>query len=495
MNREVSRLAMAGLALIVALIAGTTYWQTWAAAGLADRQDNAIQRVAQFTIRRGLIYMGDGRRVLASNVPKRVAGRTLYFRRYPRGRLTAHVVGYSTQARAQAGLERSMNDYLVGANANLSTVLDTTIDRLTGATVTGNDLVLTLDAVAQRTAMAALAGKCGSAVALDPRTGRVLAMASSPSFDPNLVETDYRRIERASGPCPRPSGPLLNRATYGLYTPGSTFKVLTAAAALDSGRYTPDSRFLDPGYCIEYGKRVSNAGNPEVGPEVFGSVDFTQALEHSINSVFCNIGKDIGAGTIIRYMKRFGFYAVPPLETPLNERAPSGLYRKGELFDPDQPQFQVDPGRLAFGQERLQVTPLQMAMVVAAIANGGSVMRPYVVDRVVAPDGSIVSRTRPEKLGQAVSARTASQVASMMEAAVRSGTGTRAFIPGARVAGKTGTAETGTANLYTTAFVSFASVDDPRVAVAVILERQRGFGGETAAPIAKEIMQAILRRG
>ena len=495
MNRQISRLALVGLVLIVALIVGTTYWQTWAAAGLADRQDNAIQRVAQFTIRRGLIYLADGRRVLASNVPKRVGGRTLYFRRYPRGRLTAHVVGYSTQGRSQAGLERSMNDYLVGANANLSTVLDTTIDRLTGATVTGNDLVLTIDANVQRIAMEQLAGKCGSAVVLDPRTGRVLAMASSPTYDPNLVEKNFRQIERARGACPPPSGPLLNRATYGLYVPGSTFKVVTAAAALDTGRYTPDSRFVDPGYCEEYGKRVSNAGNPEVGPEVFGSVDFTQALEHSINSVFCNIGKDIGAGTIIRYMKRFGFYAVPPLETPLNERTPSGLYRKGDLFDPDQPQFQVDPGRLAFGQERLQVTPLQMAMVVAAIANGGTVMRPYVVDRVLAPDGSIVTRTKPEKLGQAVSPKTARELASMMEAAVRSGTGTRAFIPGARVAGKTGTAETGIANVYTTAFVSFASVDDPRVAVAVILERQRGFGGETAAPIARELMQAILRGG
>jgi penicillin-binding protein A len=494
-NRQVSRLALAGLTLIIALTVGTTYWQTWAAAGLADRQDNAIQRVAQFTIRRGLIYLADGRRVLASNVPKRVGGRTLYFRRYPRGRLTSHVVGYSTQGRSQAGLERSMNDYLVGANANLSTVLDTTIDRLTGATITGNDLVLTIDANAQRVAMQQLAGKCGSAVALDPRTGRVLAMASSPTYDPNLVETNFRRIEQARGPCPPPSGPLLNRATFGLYTPGSTFKVLTAAAALDSGRFTPDSRFIDPGYCEEYGKRVSNAGNPETGPEVFGSVDFTQALEHSINSVFCNIGKEIGAGTIIRYMKRFGFYSVPPLETPLNERAPSGLYRKGRLFDPAQPQFQVDPGRLAFGQERLQVTPLQMAMVVAGIANGGAVMRPYVVDRVLAPDGSIVTRTRPDKLGQAISARTAGQVASMMEAAVRSGTGTNAQISGVRVAGKTGTAETGIASVYTTAFVCFAPVDDPRVAVAVILERQRGFGGDTAAPIARELMQAILRGG
>jgi peptidoglycan glycosyltransferase len=183
---------------------------------------------------------------------------------------------------------------------------------------------------------------------------------------------------------------------------------------------------------------------------------------------------------------------VPPLETPLNERLPSGLYRKGELFDPDQPQFQVDPGRLAFGQERLQVTPLQMAMVTAGIANGGRVMRPYVVERVLSPSGSIVTRTRPDELGRAVSAQTASQVTAMMEAAVQGGTGTSAQIPGVRVAGKTGTAETGIRNLYTTAFITFAPVDDPKVAIAVILERQRGFGGQTAAPIARTIMQAIL---
>jgi peptidoglycan glycosyltransferase len=494
MNRQVSRLSLCAVTLIVALIVGTTYWQAWAVAGLADRQDNAIQRVAQFTVKRGLIYLGDGRRVLASNVRKRVGNQTLYLRRYPRGRLTAHVVGYSTQGRSQTGLERSMNDYLIGANANLSTVLETTLDRLRGVTITGNDLVLTLDGPAQFTALRELNGICGSAVALEPRTGRVLVMASSPTFDPNLVETNFRRIERIRAPC-SPAAPLLNRATRGLYVPGSTFKVLTAAAALDSGRFTPESQFVDPGYCEEYGKRVLNAGNPETGPAVFGTVTFAYALQNSINSVFCNIGKEIGAGTIIRYMKRFGFYSVPPLETPLNERAPSGLYRNNELFDPDKPQFQVDPGRLAFGQERLQVTPLQMAMVASGIANGGRVMRPYVVERVLSPSGSIVTRTKPDELGQAVSAKTAGEVAAMMEAAVQGGTGTNAQIPGVRVAGKTGTAETGIANLYTTAFIAFAPVDDPKVAVAVILERQRGFGGETAAPIARSIMQALLRRG
>jgi peptidoglycan glycosyltransferase len=492
MNRQVSRLSLAAIALLAALIVATTYWQTWAEAGLADRQDNEIQRVAQFTIKRGLIYASDGKTALAVNRRKRANGQTLYFRRYPTRGLASHVVGYSTQTRSQAGLERSMNDYLVGANANLDTVLKTTLDRLRGATVTGNDVVLTLNAKAQRIAMNALGGKCGAAVALDPTTGAVLVMASSPTYDPNLVEGRFNQIARVQAPC-KPPAPLLNRSTQGLFVPGSTFKVVTAAAALDSGAFKPDSRFIDPGYCEEYGKRVSNAGNPE-SPETFGSVDFATGLEHSINSVFCNIGKSIGAGKILEYAKRFGFYSVPPLETPLNERAPSGLYRKGSLFDPKKPQFQVDPGRLAFGQERLLVTPLQMAMVAAGVANGGLVERPHVVDRILSPSGGLVSRTKPERLGRAISPQTASELTSMMEAAVQSGTGTAAQIPGVRVAGKTGTAETGVANRYTAWFICFAPADHPRVAVAVVLENQTGFGGQTSAPIAKTLLQAMLGR-
>jgi peptidoglycan glycosyltransferase len=493
MNVQVKRLGVAALVLITALIVGTTYWQTWAAAGLADRQDNEIQRVAQFSIRRGLIRAANGT-VLAANKRRRVAGRTLYFRRYPQHGLAAQVVGYSTEARSQAGLERSENDYLTGANANLNTVLRTALDRLKGVTVQGNDLVLTLNMRAERTATNLLRGKCGAAVALDSTTGKVLALVSSPGYDQNLIESTggYRKILRTTTGACRPAAPLLNRATDGLFVPGSTFKVVTAAAALDTGAFNPDSTFFDPGYCEEYGKRVSNAGNPE-SPEQFGTVTFAVGLEHSINSVFCNIGKKIGAGTILRYAKRFGFYSVPPLETPVNERAPSGLYSKGKLFDPKKPQFQVDPGRLAFGQERLGVTPLQMAMVAAGVANDGVVMRPYVVERVIGPSGGTVTRTRPDELGRAISPQTANELTAMMEAAVRSGTGTAAQISGVRVAGKTGTAETGVQGRYTSWFICFAPADRPRVAVAVVLENQTGFGGEVAAPIAREIMQAILR--
>jgi penicillin-binding protein A len=486
-NRQITRVAVAALVLLAALIVGTTYWQAWAASDLADRQDNAIQRVAQFTVKRGLIYAADGRTVLADNRSTRVSGQTLYFRRYPQRGLAAHIVGYSTQVRSRAGLERSENDFLTGANSNLNTVVDTTLDKLKGTTVKGNNLVLTLRPGAQRIALNALGGKCGAAVALEPRTGRVLVSVSSPTYDPNLIESNFAAASRPKFGC----GPLVNRATAGLYIPGSAFKVLTSAAALDSGRFTIDSTFDDPGYCIEYGKRVSNFSD-QSGPEVFGHVDFTQALEHSINAVFCEIGKNLGGRRLLEYTKRFGFYSVPPLETPVNERAISGLYNKGKLYFPEQ-DFDVDPGRLAFGQERMLVTPLQMAMVAGTIANGGEVMRPYVVERVVGPDGSIVARTKPDALQRAVSAKTASEVAGMMEAVVRGGTGTAAQIPGISVAGKTGTAETGRSHVNTTWFICFASVENPRVAVAVVLENQSGTGGTTAAPIAKAIMEALVR--
>jgi penicillin-binding protein A len=445
--------------------------------------------VAQFSIKRGLIRASDGT-ILASNRIKKVGGQKLYLRRYPQGGLYAHVVGYSTQSRARSGLESSMNDYLTGANRNLDTVLKTTLDKIRGATIKGNDVWLTLKPGPQRLAMQQLAGKCGSVVALDPRNGKVLVMASRPTYDPNLVEKDFARINNVRAVC-RPAAPLLNRATDGLYSPGSTFKVVTASAALDSGRFMPSSRFYDPGYCIEYGQKVRNAGNPEA-PETFGSVDLVTGLEHSINSVFCNIGKALGAGKVLGYAKRYGFYEDPPLETPSNERSPSGLYHNGRLFRPSNPQTQVDPGRLAFGQETLLATPLQMAMVAAGVGNRGAVMEPHVVDRITNPNGGVVTRTKAKKLSQAVSTKTARELTQMMEAAVQSGTGTAAQIPGIAVAGKTGTAETGINGRYTSWFISFAPADHPRVAVAVVLQDQTGFGGQVAAPIAKSVMQAIL---
>jgi penicillin-binding protein A len=311
-------------------------------------------------------------------------------------------------------------------------------------------------------------------------------MVSSPSYDPNDVEENFGRATGVRADCKRPDA-LLNRATAGLYAPGSTFKVLTLAAALDSGRYKPDSTFVDPGYCEVYGKRVNNYDTSRP----FGRVDLRTALRYSINSVFCNIGKAMGSKLLVDYAKRFGFYATPPLETPSNERAPSGLFVDNELFDPEE-DTDVDPGRFAFGQERLLVTPLQMAMLAGTIANNGLVMRPYVVDRVVAPNGKIVVRTKPQDLGRAVSADTARAVAEMMKLAVEGGTGTAARIPGLVVGGKTGTAETGIEGLNTAWFISYAGKARPKVAIAVVVEQQNSTGGETAAPVAREVLQALL---
>jgi penicillin-binding protein A len=489
MNKQVSQVGVAALVLIAALIVGTTYWQTWANAGLADRQDNAIRLVAQFSVKRGKIYAADGKTVLARNKVVHRNGETLYFRRYPTGPLFSTVVGYSTQTRNQTGIERAYNDYLTGSNANLDTVFHSTIDKLRGSTVKGNDLVLTLRPGAQAIAVRALRGKCGAVVALNPSTGAVLAMASSPTYNPNLIERHFNQAIRAGGKC----GSLLNRATAGKYQPGSTFKVVTATAALDTGRFTPESHFYDPGYCEEYGKQVRNAGNPEA-PETFGNVTLFLGLQHSINSVFCNIGKAIGAGSILDYMKRYGFYKDPPLEFPENEMAASGLYNRGRLFDPKNPATQVDPGRLAFGQERLQVTPLQMAMVAATVAHRGVLMRPHLVQRVVAPGGKTILRAKPRKVTRVMRPQIAAELNSMMQAVVTGGTGTAAQISGIPVAGKTGTAETGVGNIYTAWFIAFAPADHPKVAVAVVVENQPGgFGGKISAPIAKQVMEALLR--
>ena len=489
-NDRIRRLAAVAIVLLGALVVGTTYWQAWAVGDLAERQDNAIRLVAQFTINRGLVYASDGT-VLAANRPKKVNGQTFYFRRYPSRDLAANVVGYSTQSRFRTGLERSENVYLTASNANLNTVLRRTLDRLQGKTVKGNALVLTLVPKAQRAALEALDGNCGAVVALEPATGKVLVMATSPTYNPNLVERHFNRIGRIKASC-SPAAPLLNRATAGLFTPGSSFKIVTAAAALDSGTFRPDSTFHDRGYCIEYGKPVYNFSD-QSGPERFGTVSFSQALQHSINAVFCEIGKKLGARRILDYARRFGFYSLPPLETPGDERRASGLYTRGRPFFPKH-DYQVDPGRLAFGQERLQVTPLQMAMVAAAIGNRGVVMRPYVVDRVEAPGGGVVTRRKPEALGQAIKPKTAAELTRMMESVVTGGTGTAAQIPGVPVAGKTGTAETGVSHRNTTWFAAFAPAGAPKVAVAVVLENQSGTGGATAAPIARTVLQTLLHR-
>ena len=403
MNVQIRRLFLVLCLLFVAVVATTTYW-LWRAPDLEARRGNPTLVVRQLTIKRGLIYLADGRTVLARNRIRKAEGRTFYLRVYPQAGLAAHVVGYSTVVRARAGLEESMNDFLTSSNSNLSTVVDRTLDRFRGLTREGNDLVLTLQPEAQRVATEQLRGACGAAVALDPRTGAVLAMASSPTYDPNLVEDDFRRSckRRARAPGrPRSStGPRKASSSRARPSRSSPQRPRSSRAGTRRRR-----RFDDPGFCVVYGKRVFNYSDQGV-PSGFGNVSLAEALQNSINSVFCDIGKDLGPQAILEQARRFGFYEVPPLETPEDERVASGLYRRGKLFFPEDPNA-VDPGRLGFGQERLLATPLQMAMVAAGVANGGLVMEPFVVDRILKPDGEILTKTQPDELSQATSRQTA----------------------------------------------------------------------------------------
>jgi penicillin-binding protein A len=495
-NKQLLHVSVASMVLLAALIVSTTYWQTWAVGDLADRQDNAIQLVARLTVDRGKI-LGSGGAVLATNRKHRKKGLTIFTRRYPATNLAPQVIGYSTSAGTTTGLESSLDDYLTGANTNLSNTLKEELDKLGGQTVRGNNVILTLRPAIQRLALQQLAGRCGAVVVMDAKTGAVYAMASSPTYDANLIlkPGGFSKITKIKGSCGDASA-LVNNATAGLYPPGSTFKLVTASAALDTGAYTPTSGFYDPGYCVEYGKRVYNSSAPDSpgGHEAFGSVDFSQALEHSINAVFCKIGMHLGAKTILDYTKRYGFYALPPLDLPPSAMLASGLYNKGHLYFPKDFNS-VDPGRLAFGQERMLVSPLQMALVAATIANKGVQPKPYLVDKILAPDGSTVVKTRPQMLGRVIKPQTAAELNQMMQLVVQGGTGTNAQIPGVAVAGKTGTAELGLGNVYDAWFVCFAPADNPRYVVAVVVEKQpNGFGGSISAPIARTILEKLLHR-
>jgi penicillin-binding protein A len=494
-NKQLRHVSVFALVLLAVLIGATTYWQMWAKADLAARKDNSVKLIERLTVDRGKILAADGT-VLANNRKTRKHGLTIYKRHYPQNDLAPQVIGYATNVGTTTGLEQTLDDYLTGANTNLTNTFTQELDKLGGQTVHGDNVILTLRPDIQRIAQDQLAGRCGAVVVLDTRTGAVVAMASSPTYNANLMlqPTGYNKVKKIEGTCGDASA-LQNNATLGLYPPGSTFKMVTAAAALDSGAFTPSSPFYDPGYCTEYGQRVSNAGNPDQnGPEAFGNVSLSQGFEHSINSVFCNVGKHIGGLKILDYAKRFGFYSPPPLETPPDTINASGLYKNGKLWTPTS-NSQIDSGRLAFGQYNMLATPLQMALVGATIANRGVLPRPYLVQKVVAADGSTVTQTTPQTLGQAIKPQTAAELNQMMQLVVQSGTGTSAQIPGVPVAGKTGTAELGLGSVYDAWFVAFAPANSPRYAVAVVVEKQpNGFGGSISAPIARTILEKLLAR-
>jgi penicillin-binding protein A len=496
-NKQIRHVSVAALILLAVLIVSTTYWQTWAVGDLAARKDNETQLIQRLTVDRGKIFAADGT-VLATNRATHKHGLTTYTRHYPQNDLASQVIGYATQDGTTTGLEQTLDDYLTGANTNLSNTLQQELDKLGGRTVHGDNVYLTLRPDIQRLAQDQLAGRCGAVVVLDRKTGAVVAMASSPTYNLNLVNSNFGKIGRIKGTCGDHTA-LQNNATAGLYPPGSTFKMVTASAALDSGAYTPSSRFNDPGYCTEYGTRVYNSSAPDSpsGHEVFGNVSLAQGFENSINSVFCNVGLHIGGLKILDYAKRFGFYSLPPLDTPPNESNASGLYKYSKhgrtLWTPTS-NSQIDSGRLAFGQYKMLATPLQMALVGATIANKGVVPRPYLVQKIVAADGSTVTKTQPQTLGRAIKPQTAAELNQMMQLVVKGGTAAGVGFPSSlHVAGKTGTAELDLGNVYDSWFVAFAPAYNPRYVVAVVVEKQpNGFGATVAAPIAKVILEKLL---
>jgi penicillin-binding protein A len=471
-NRPIVHLFGLFTLLFGVLVVFTSRWSVLEAKSLTDNTANRRPLLEQQKIPRGLIYARDGT-LLATN--QRLGSRETrrYVRRYPTGTLFSHAVGYSFIQRGRSGLEQSENNVLTGTGKEFASL----VQELKGEQQ-GDNLRTTLDPRLQRAARSALGGRRGSVVAIEPSTGRVRAMVSVPDFDPNAIPTSFGQLNAD------PSSPVFNRATQARYPPGSTFKVVTAAAALDSGRFTPNSVLSG-----RNNKPISGLPLQNFGGEDFGQVTLEEALTKSINTVWAEVGSDLGKRTMLRYMRRFGFGTEPPIDYPRNQLAPSGVFNsRGRLLGPGSA---IDIGRMSIGQERLQVTPLQMAMVAAAIGNDGELMQPTLVDRAIAPDGRLRERYSPQPLRRVVSAGAARGVASMMTSVVERGSGTAAQLQGVRVAGKTGTAERGT-SVNQAWFIAFAPVEDPKIALAVTVEQANGTGGEVAAPIAQRLLEVAL---
>jgi len=482
LNRQIGHLFAIAAVLFVVLVGATTWWGVFTAEGLDENPKNRRALIRDARIPRGLIYANDGRTVLARNRP-RGSGKNRFFTRiYPSGPLFSHAVGYSFIQNGQRGLEKSDNDDLAGKEDEFQSILS----GIESEKREGFDVVTNLDPDGQKAALQDLGGRKGAVVALEPSTGKVLVMASVPPYDANEIPDHFPEINRD------PNKPLLNRPTQELYPPGSTFKVVTAAAALDSGKFTPQST-LDGGSP----KTIGGAPLANFGGQSFGPVSLTDALTNSVNTVWAQVGVQLGPRRMIEYMQRFGFYQDPKLDYPADFMVPSGVFNaRGQLVR--RPGFDV--GRVAIGQGgregQIRSSALQMALVAAAVGNGGKLMRPRLTDRVVRKDGRVKERVEPDLQSQAISRKAAGELSAMMGRVVEEGTGTAAALGGIKVAGKTGTAEIGAQAERTQPwFIGFAPRDNPKVAVAVTLENQPGgsTGGETAGPIAKNVIQTLLK--
>jgi penicillin-binding protein A len=485
-NRQIVKLFAFIVVLFGVLVGFTSYWSVFDAKALKEKEANKRPLLEQQQIRRGRILAADGT-VIAVSRPKGRGAGLRYVRHYPEGALFGHPIGYSFVREGDSEFEQFHNDELVGEESEFGSILD----QLSGRNQEGDDIVTNLDSAAQRVALSDLeqAG-FGAVVAIEPSTGEVKVMASNKPYDPNRIPHELNRLNRNVI-----ETPLLNRATQGLYPPGSTFKVVTAAAALENGVITPETTFAAPSPLEVEGTPLQNDFNTSYPPV---PLDF--ALTNSINTWFAQLGQKVGEDQLFETMEKFGFNATPPIDLPNegaeSQVAQSGIYSEGHLLHKNDP---VDIGRVAMGQERLEATPLQMAMVAAAVANGGKLMKPQIWNRVIDPDGRVVKRLDPSVYSEPVSGETAEELTTAMEGVVSEGTGTNAAISGVPVAGKTGTAETpgnkacgGGSEENQAWFMGFAPANEPKIAIAASIECTTLFGNDIAAPIFRDVAETIL---
>lgn len=481
MNGPIRRIAFGIFVSLFALLVGVTWYQVVRADELRDDPRNPRPALAERGKERGLIVTRDGT-VVARSVEDPEDPRS-FVREYPEGEAFAHLVGYSSFILGNTALE---NAYSAELRSRRDLTISDIVAAILGRDLRPQSLEITADAALQRAALDALGDNQGAVVALDPATGAVLASVSSPSFDPaRLIGDDaaeqWEELLAADGE------PLRDRATQELYAPGSTFKTVVAAAALDTGVAMPGTIFADP---VEFDlpgseSTISNASNRPCNDGE--SATLLQALVRSCNTIFADLAIQIGAVDIGITAEALGFNQ----EIDYEWEIPEAVWDTATLAD--------DPaalGQSGIGERDVRATPLHMAMVAAAVANDGVAVSPFAVRRIFDADGVTLEELEISELGRAMTSETSQTLTQMMERVVTEGTGRQAAVPGVRVAGKTGTA-TGQGDFSNPWFIGFAPVDDPTIALAVLIEGspasgESASGGSLAAPIAAELFEVWL---